>query len=319
MSKKGIKIRQLAEEMDLELLAGEKGLDKEVRVEMISRPGIEMAGIFDYIDAERLILIGVKESRFLDSFSDEIKKERLHKLLSYKPPAIIFPQNKEVELVIDLFKEIGEEYGVPILRSELNTTPLNSQLYFYLHKQLAERIGVHGVFVDIYGMGTLIIGRSGIGKSETALELIKRGHILISDDLVEIYQSTVGNLIGTAPSILRRYLEIRGIGIVDVISMFGTGAYRESKRVSLVVELERWRDDKEYDRIGLSNETVVYFNTEIPKITIPVLPGRNVATLVESAAMNQKLKSLGHNAALNFTKAVSKHSREGHENNEKWF
>jgi HPr kinase/phosphorylase len=230
-------------------------------------------------------------------------------LFNLKPPAIIFPVNPEVEKVLDLFKRFGDEYNVPILRSNLNTTPLNSMLYVYLHKELSETISVHGVLMDIHGMGCLIIGGSGIGKSETALELIKRGHILVSDDLVDIYESSAGSLIGTAPRILKRYLEIRGIGIVDVISMFGSGAYRERKRIHMVVELEYWQKDKEYDRLGIESDTMKYFNTEIPKITIPVLPGRNIATLVESAAMNEKLKEMGYNAAVTFTQNVSKLAR----------
>lgn len=165
-------------------------------------------------------------------------------------------------------------------------------------------------------MGTLIIGESGIGKSETALELIKRDHILISDDLVEMYELTAGNLIGTAPDILQRFLEIRGIGVVDVISMFGSGAYRKQKRVSLVVELEYWKKDKEYDRLGVTKQTIKYLNTDVPKVTIPILPGRNVATLVESAAMNEKLKSLGYNAAITFTKSVTEKARGEREDDE---
>ncbi|MGI6782521.1 MAG: HPr(Ser) kinase/phosphatase [Acholeplasmataceae bacterium] len=303
--KKKLRIRKMVMDCDLEVLAGHKGLDGSIEVEMISRPGFEIMGNFEFSDSQRLMIIGVQESNYLNSRDPETRERIVKSLFDFKPPVIVFPVNKEVEKVIDLFKNYGDEYNIPILRSELNTTPLNSMLYVYLHRELSETIGVHGVLMDIHGMGTLIIGASGIGKSETALELIKRGHILVSDDLVEIYESTAGSLVGTAPRILRRYLEIRGIGIVDVITMFGSGSYRERKRVHIVVELENWKKDKEYDRLGINTETIRYFNTDIPKVTIPILPGRNVATLVESAAMNEKLKEMGYNAAVTFTQNVS--------------
>jgi len=211
----------------------------------------------------------------------------------------------------ELFMEFGNQYNVAILKSKTRTTPLSSTLYAYLHSKLAPRTSVHGVLVDIHGMGTLITGKSGIGKSETALELIKRGHILVSDDRVDI--------IGAAPKILERYIEIRGIGIVDVVQMFGAGAYRENKKIRLVVELEHWKKGKQYDRLGIETDSVKYFNTELAKITIPILPGRNVATLVESAAMNQKLKYLGYNAAQELTDEVAKRAkgmRKGDEDDE---
>lgn len=303
--KQTLKLRKLVNDLDLEILAGEKGIDFTVGVEMISRPGFEILGYYQFADPNRLMLIGVQESNFLASKDEATRRKMIEGLFELKPPAFIFPVNEEVEQVLPIFKEFGNQYDLPVLRSGLNTTPLNSKLYVYLHKELSPKIGVHGVLLDIHGMGTLITGSSGIGKSETALELIKRGHILVSDDLVEIYESTAGNLVGSAPNILRRYLEIRGIGIVDVISMFGSGAYRESKKINMVVELEAWQKGKEYDRLGISTQMVKYFNTEVPKITIPVLPGRNIATLVESAAMNEKLKNLGYNAAITFTQSVS--------------
>lgn len=303
--KKSLKLRKIVKDIDLEILAGEKGLDYSVDVEMISRPGFEILGHFEFSDPQRLMLIGVQESNFINSQNQDTQHKMVKGLFELRPPAFIFPVNEEVEKVLPLFKEYGNKYDIPVLRSTLNTTPLNSKLYVYLHRELSPTIGVHGVLMDIHGMGTLIIGGSGIGKSETGLELIKRGHILVSDDLVEMYESTAGNLIGMAPKILRRFLEIRGIGIVDVISMFGSGAYRETKRVNMVVELEYWQKDKEYDRLGISTETIRYFNTDIPKVTIPVLPGRNIATLVESAAMNEKLKLMGYNAAVTFTQNVS--------------
>ncbi|MDD4204314.1 MAG: HPr(Ser) kinase/phosphatase, partial [Acholeplasmataceae bacterium] len=256
---------------------------------------------------ERVILIGSKEASFLNLLDASLQEKRLTEIFKLNPPALIFSTNVEIK---DIFIKLGNKYHVPILKSKLRTTALNSKLYSYLQENLAKRQTVHGVLMDINGMGTLIIGKSGIGKSETALELIKRGHMLISDDRVDIFQKDVGTLIGEAPKILERYLEVRGIGIIDVVSMFGIGSYRESKKVRLVVELEKWEEKKNYDRLGLNTKTTKYFDTEIPIVTIPVLPGRNVALLVESAAMNEKLKYLGYHAAFNLTREVMRNIKD---------
>ncbi len=298
-----LKVKHLVKDFNLEVLAGENALDREITAEMLSRPGVEMAGFLDFFDKDRMILIGSKEYQFMQLLPPDIRRERIADIMHKKPPGFIFSVNVDVE---DMFIELGNEHGIAILKTKMRTTPIFSLLYAYLHAKLAPRQSVHGVLVDIHGMGTLIIGASGIGKSEVALELIKRGHILISDDRVDFFEASPGNLVGSAPKLLERYIEIRGIGIVDVVSMFGAGAYRENKKIRLVVELERWQEGKAYDRLGLETETVKYFNTEIAKITIPILPGRNVATLIESAAMNQKLKYLGHHAAVNLADAVAK-------------
>lgn len=304
---KVIKVIQLAKENDLEMVAGETGLDKPVTEVMISRPGIELAGFMEFFDPKRVILIGSKEASFLNLLDASLQEKRLTEIFKLNPPALIFSTNVEIK---DIFIKLGNKYHVPILKSKLRTTALNSKLYSYLQENLAKRQTVHGVLMDINGMGTLIIGKSGIGKSETALELIKRGHMLISDDRVDIFQKDVGTLIGEAPKILERYLEVRGIGIIDVVSMFGIGSYRESKKVRLVVELEKWEEKKNYDRLGLNTKTTKYFDTEIPIVTIPVLPGRNVALLVESAAMNEKLKYLGYHAAFNLTREVMRNIKD---------
>lgn len=301
-----LKVKHLMNDLGLKIIAGKKGLENEIKAEMLSRPGVELAGFLDFFDNERLILIGSKEDHFMNLLPEDVKRTRIEDIMMQKPPAIIFSVNVEIS---DLFIELGEKYEVGIIKSDTRTTALSSVLYAYLHSKLAPRTSVHGVLVDIDGMGTLIMGKSGIGKSETALELIKRGHILVSDDRVDIFEAAQGVLIGSAPKILEKYIEVRGIGIVDVVSMFGAGAYRETKKIRIVVELEHWEQGKFYDRLGIETKTIKFFNTEIAKITIPVLPGRNVATLVESAAMNQKLKFLGYNAAKNLTEAVSRKAR----------
>lgn len=303
----GVLIKNIIEKLDFEVLAGINGINHEVHVEMLSRPGVELGGFLDFFDKDRLVLIGSKENSFLMRQSLETQRKRIDNILKLKPPGIIFSVNVEPN---EIFIELGNKYNVPILKSNKRTTPLNSELYSYLHSQLAPRTSMHGVLLDIHGMGTMITGKSGIGKSETALELIKRGHQLISDDRVDIYEVSPGVLIGNAPKILERYLEIRGIGIVDVVNMFGAGAYRADKKIRLIVELEHWNEDKVYDRLGVGDERIKIFNSEVSKITIPVLPGRNVATLVESAAMNQKLKVMGFNAAETLIEAVGRKARK---------
>jgi HPr kinase/phosphorylase len=298
-----LKIKHLIRDLKLVLLNDSKTLENEIKSEMLSRPGVELAGFLDFFDADRLILIGSKETHFMQLLPQMIQIERIEDIFKKNPPGVIFSVNVDVEPILI---ELGNTYGVAVMKSDSRTTPLSGSLYQYLHSKLAPRTSLHGVLLDIHGMGTLITGKSGIGKSETALELIKRGHILISDDRVDIFEAAPGVLVGSAPKILERYIEVRGIGIVDVVHMFGAGAYRENKKIRLVVELEHWKKGKVYDRLGIETETIKIFNTEIAKITIPVLPGRNVATLVESAAMNQKLKYLGYNAAQALTSAVAK-------------
>lgn len=296
-------VEKIMKDRNLEILAGHDGIKNEVNVAMISRPGVEIAGFLDFFEPERLILIGSKENSFLNLLDVKVQKERLEPIFKLQPPAFIFSVNV---VISDIFIELGNKYQVPILKSDLRTTVLSSQLYSYLHSKLAPRKSLHGVLLDIHGLGTLIVGKSGIGKSETALELIKRGHILISDDRVDVFEAAPGVVIGSAPKILKRFIEIRGIGIVDVVQMFGAACYRENKKIRLIVELELWQENKVYDRLGIETEKVKIFDTEIHKLTIPVLPGRNVATLVESAALNQKLKYLGYDAAKVLTENVAK-------------
>lgn len=309
--KRSISVNKLIKGNDLEILGGHGGLKNKITIEEINRPGVELAGFLDFFDTKRVILIGSKEAAFAKLFKDSELYNRVDAMLKLKPPCVLFSVNVEVP---EIFIEKGNEYNVPILKSMQRTNALNSRVYSFLHSELAPRQSIHGVLMDIYGIGTLIIGKSGIGKSETALELLKRGHILISDDRVDVYEAAPNVLIGSAPKILERYIEVRGIGIVDVVQMFGAGSYRENKKVRVIVVLEHWNKNKVYDRLGIETETTKIFNSEIPQITIPILPGRNNAILVESAVMNQKLRYLGYNAALDLTKAVARQAMgEGNE------
>lgn len=299
-------VKELVKEIDLQILAGENGLSNKILDEEITFPWLEFAGVLKYFEPTRVSLIGSKEATYLKEIGDVVAQHRVNTLFEQKPSCFVFSRNVEVP---QYFIDLGNEYNVPILKSELRTTSLNSKMFGFLCSRLAPRISVHGVLMDINGMGTLIIGKSGIGKSETALELVKRGHQLIADDRVEIYEKEVGILIGEAPDTIAQYLEVRGVGIVNVMHMFGAGAYRENKKIRLVIELEQWDQNKYYDRLGIDPEKVMYFHTELPKIVIPILPGRNNAVLVESAATNQKLKYLGLDGAKTLTERIGRISR----------
>ena len=301
-----LKIKKIVKDLNLEVLAGAGGFDRVLCEQNVQRPGLEFAGFFDFFQSERALLIGSKELSFLNTLDEEVAKERIKYLFGQNTPCILVSKNVDLP---EYFIEYGNQYNIPVLKSHLRTTALSSKLYNYLQDNLAPRQTVHGVLMDINGMGTLIIGKSGIGKSETALELIKRGHQLISDDRVDVFEKEPGTLIGHAPKVLERFIEIRGIGIVDVTRLFGAGAFRQSKKIMLVVELEKWQEGKYYDRLGLETEYETYFNTTLPKVVIPILPGRNTALLVESAALNDKLKYFGVNSAKEFTEQINRLAR----------
>lgn len=306
-----ISVSELIKNTNLEIISGEKGINGLIKTDMVCHPGMEFAGFFDYYDEQRVIIIGSKEIKYLLTRNINTQKERVEKIFAKNPPAVIYSLNVELP---QYFVEFSNKYNVPLLKSNMITDAISSKVYVYLQSKIAPIISVHATLLDINGIGTLIIGKSGIGKSETAMELIKKGHQLVADDLVEIYEKEPGNLIGYAPDILRRYLEIRGIGIVDVVHMFGSQAYSHQKSVRLVVELEKWSEENTYDRIGLENKTIKYFDTEITHVVLPILPGRNVASLVECAANNEKLKYLGYNSALEFTKTVNNLVKGGKKN-----
>ncbi|WP_096202460.1 HPr(Ser) kinase/phosphatase [Bacillus sp. FJAT-45350] len=299
---------ELIEKFNLEVISGEEGIYRPISTSDISRPGIEVAGFFTYYPAKRLQLLGRTELSFFEQLMDHEKKERMLKLCTYDTPGIIISRGLDAprELI-----EASEEIGVPLLRSSLTTTRLSSQLTNFLDSKLAPTTAVHGVLVDIYGIGVLITGASGVGKSETALDLVRRGHRLVADDSVEIRQEHEDTLIGRAPELIQHLLEIRGLGIINVMTLFGAGAIRPFKRVVLVIHLELWDQNKAYDRLGLEEDTLKIINTEVPKLTVPVRPGRNLAVIVEVAAMNFRLKRLGMNAAQQFSDRLTDVIEEG--------
>jgi len=301
MAKK-VRVSELVQQFHLEIVAGEDGLRRTIVTDDLNRPGLEMAGYFNYYPAERAQMLGRTELAFLETLTSEERHDRMERLCDEATPCVIITRGLDTpaELI-----EIANERHFPVLRSSVATTILLSRITNFLEKKLAPSATIHGVLVDVYGVGMLITGGSGIGKSETALELVKRGHRLIADDAVEIRQTSDNHLFGTAPELIRHLLEIRGLGILNVMTLFGAGAVRNQTGISLVVKLEIWQQDKQYDRLGLDEETTKIIETEVPLLTVPVRPGRNLAVILEVAAMNFRLKRMGYNAALQFTNKLT--------------
>ncbi len=293
-----VRTKDILEKFQLELISGEEGINRPITMSDISRPGIEMAGYFEYYPAERIQLLGMTELSFFEQLSERERVSRMEQLCMDITPAIIVTRGLEVP--IELI-EASERESVPVLRAKMKTTRFSSRLTNFLESKLAPTTAVHGVLVDIYGIGVLITGKSGVGKSETALELVKRGHRLIADDCVEIRQEDQDTLVGTSPELIEHLLEIRGLGIINVMTLFGAGAVRSNKKITLVINLEIWDSKKQYDRLGLDEEKMKIIDTEVTKLTIPVRPGRNLAVIIEVAAMNFRLKRMGVNAAQQFT------------------
>ncbi|MBB6453595.1 HPr kinase/phosphorylase [Salirhabdus euzebyi] len=298
-----VRTKDIIERFELELIAGKDGIHREIIKSDISRPGMEMAGYFKHYPKERLQLLGKTELSFFYDLANDVKQDRMEKLCTDITPGIIITRGLEVpQQVIDA----ANNAGVPIMRSPHKTTSVMSRITNYLESKFAPFTAIHGVLVDIYGVGVLITGQSGVGKSEAALELVKRGHRLVADDSVEIRQEDFDTLIGNSPPLIEHLLEIRGLGIIDVMTLFGAGAVRNYKRISLVINLELWDKDKQYDRLGLDEELMKIMDVDLPKATIPVRPGRNLAVIIEVAAMNFRLKRMGINTAAEFSKKLTK-------------
>ncbi|WP_338449387.1 HPr(Ser) kinase/phosphatase [Niallia oryzisoli] len=303
-----VRTKDVIEKFDLELLSGEEGINRPITTSDISRPGIELAGYFDYYPANRIQLIGMTELTFANKLNESERDYRLERLCTDVTPAIIITRDLEAP---EALLEASERESVPVMRSKQKTTRFSGLLTNFLESKLAPTTAVHGVLVDIYGVGVMITGQSGVGKSETALELVKRGHRLVADDCVEIRQEDENTLVGTSPELIEHLLEIRGLGIIDVMTLFGAGSVLSHKKISLVISLENWDQQKQYDRLGIDEEKVKIIDTDVTKITIPVRPGRNLAVIIEVAAMNFRLKRMGMNAAEQFTNRLSQVIDEG--------
>lgn len=260
----------------------------------ILRPGLELTGFLDYFDNTRILLIGNTENAYLNKFSSEQRLHVLDRLLALKPPAIIVTRNI---IPYGELMQAAEKYQIPILRTGDATSEISAAIVSFMNVELAPRITRHGVLVEVYGEGLLIVGDSGVGKSETAIELIKRGHRLIADDAVEIRRVSKKSLVGSAPENIRHFIELRGIGIINARRIFGMGSVKLTENIDMVINLEQWDNKKVYDRMGMDNEMTELLGIKVPILTIPVKPGRNLAVIIEVAAMNNRQKKMGYNAA----------------------
>ena len=290
-----VSLKTIIEKMKLENLTPELDI-KKIRISQpdINRPALQLAGYFEHFEATRLQVIGFVEYTYMESFPDEKKEEMYREFLSFDIPGVVFCR----ELAPDpLFIKIAAQEKVPVLMTKKSTSAFMAEIIRWLNVKLAPCISIHGVLVDIFGVGVLITGESGIGKSETAIELIKRGHRLVSDDVVELRRVSEETLIGTAPDITKHFIEMRGVGIIDVKSLYGASSVRETQTIDLVIKLEDWDKDKEYDRLGLEEEYTEYLGNKIVCHRIPIRPGRNLAVICESAAVNHRQKAMGYNAA----------------------
>ena len=289
------KLSKLVEDFDMEIVC--RGSDYDQRTVSISdmnRPALQLVGFYDYFEPKRLQVFGKSEMTFLKAMKLEDRRRVFDNLLRCEIPALIIARNMEIfpELL-----EIARKHGRTLLRSELNTVELTSQIIDYLNRAQAPQITRHGVLVEVYGEGILILGDSGVGKSETAIELVKRGHRLIADDAVELRKVSSSKIMGMAPENIRHFIELRGIGIINVARLFGIGAVKNSVEVEMVIELEAWDRTKNYDRTGLESSTYDILGVKVPSMLIPVMPGRNLAVILETAAINNRQKKMGYNAA----------------------
>ncbi len=290
-----VSLKKIISEFSLEILnLPEENNDIMVSIAEVNRPGLQMAGYYEFFDQNRIQIIGKSEESFLKNFTVEKARKRLDDFFSRKPAAVVICRGLSID---DMYIEMAQKYGVPLLRSTESTSDFTAALIAFLNLHLAPRVTRHGVLVEVYGEGILLLGESGVGKSETAIELVKRGHRLIADDAVEIRRVSNKSLVGTAPDNIRHFIELRGIGIINASRIFGAGAVKLTEKIDLVINLEQWDINKVYDRMGLENQTTEILNLEIPSLTIPVKPGRNLAVIIEVAAMNSRQKKLGYNAA----------------------
>ena len=290
-----IKLSKIIEKMKLENLTPEieiKGI--KITQPDINRPALQLAGYFEHFEATRLQIIGFVEYTYMEGMSVERRTEIYTKLLSYDIPAIIFCRELQPD---ELFKKLAIEHNIPVLMTKKSTSAFMAEIIRWLNVKLAPCISVHGVLVDVYGEGLLITGESGIGKSEAALELVKRGHRLVTDDVVELRKVSDDTIIGSAPDITKHFIELRGIGIVDIKALYGVASVKDTQSIDMVIRLEEWDKDKEYDRLGLEEEYTEYLGNKIVCHSLPIRPGRNLAVICESAAINHRQKKMGYNAA----------------------
>ena len=297
-------VKDLVKALKYEVIYGNEFLENEITRDVVSRPGVEIySGYFELYEYTRIQVIGTKEINLFYMLDEELRKERIDKLFSYNSPAFVFTKN--VTSVPKEFELSSKKYGVPVLKSSHKTTLSVTEIGAYLSEELAEKKSFHGVMMEINGVGVMITGKSAMGKSETALQLLMRGHTLISADRVDISEPSMGLLIASCPELIERLLEVRGIGLIDVVDMFGVAAFRNKKSLNLIVELNEDSKESNMNRLSIEEEYEVIFGTKVPKVKVFVKPGRNLAALVEVATMNWKLKTFGCNASEKFINKIN--------------
>ncbi|MDO4594531.1 MAG: HPr(Ser) kinase/phosphatase [Tissierellia bacterium] len=301
-----VKLSQVVEKCDLEIVHKSRNYNQiEIKSKDVNRPGLQLTGYMEEFPYKRLQIIGKVEYTYLTSLDNRMQYERFRGILSYKVPAIIFSYNQQLPKDI---LDLADYYDKTILRSKRPTTKLISILNQTLELLLAESTNVHGELLDVFGTGVLIMGKSSVGKSETALDLVTRGHRLVADDVVDIIEYD-GRLIGSCPENIRHYMEIRGLGIIDVRRLYGIGSVKKDSYIDMVIELEKWNEDYEYDRLGLDDKFTTILGVKVPKLLVPVRAGRNIAMITEAAVMNQREKNLGHNSAVELTNRLFNQSQ----------
>lgn len=290
-----VEIQKLVEKLNMENCTPEISLeDKSISQSDVNRPALQLAGYFDYFDSNRIQVIGQVEASYLEKIGTEEELKMMEQIMEHQVPCIVYCRNLEINPAV---LELAGRYNIPMLRTSKTTSSFMAEVIRWLNVELAPRISIHGVLVDVFGEGLLIMGESGIGKSEAALELIKRGHRLVTDDVVEIKRVSDDTLIGTAPDITRHFIELRGIGIIDVKTLFGVESVKDTQCIDLVIKLEEWNKDEEYDRLGLEEKYTEFLGNKVVCHSIPIRPGRNLAIICESAAVNYRQKKMGYNAA----------------------
>ena len=303
-----VPLKTLVQELDLQV--ENKSTDFEsirLTIEDVARPGMQLTGYFEHFEPSRLQVMGNAEMSYLAKLSEENRIQILDRLFSYKFPALLIARNIQPD---EQCIAMAQKHNVTLLRSKEATGTIVSAIITYLRTALAPRITRHGVLMEVYGEGLLLIGESGIGKSEAAIELLKRGHRLIADDAVEIKNISGHSLIGTAPELIRNYIELRGIGIINVAKLFGMGAVKADNEINLVVNIVPWDTQQVYDRLGLEDQYMDILGVQVPMNTIPITPGGNLAVILEVAAMNNRQRKMGYNAALEFTEQINRHFEE---------
>ncbi|MBQ4642444.1 MAG: HPr(Ser) kinase/phosphatase [Oscillospiraceae bacterium] len=303
-----VPLAALVREFDLEIAYAATDFDTiQLTVADVARPGLQLAGYFDHFEPVRLQVMGNVEVSYLEKLSEAERAMTLDRFFSYRSPAILLTRYNPLDPVC---LKMAKKHDVTILRSHEATSTIVSAIIAYLSAELAPRITRHGVLMEVYGEGVLVLGESGLGKSEAAVELLKRGHRMIADDAVEIRKVSGGSLIGSAPALIRNYVELRGIGIVNVAKLFGMGAVKTENEINLVVNVVKWDDHQVYDRMGLEDQHMDILGVQVPMNTIPITPGRNLAVILEVAAMNNRQRKMGYNPAKEFTEQMDRYFQE---------